>query len=457
MFCQNCGTEFEGGFCPNCGTPAQATIPQQPSAPNYQQPVDLGSQQQPVSDYQQPIAPDSQQQPIPDYQQPFAPGFQQQPPVPPKTKKKFPIWLLIILIVAGVLIVVCSAGGILVAVNSNNSGGTSQSNSEAPSGTTVSNDFDSGTTEFSMDTFAMQIPSAWYKEKSDDDTSYSTYYFYPLLDSSRSFLMVQYHTEDVLDISNDRAVEFFLEAFTEKYSDLELQSNQLLENNSFGDYRRIAMDFSVNGTLASTDMVLFNPTEDSIVVMAMVADSEANVDYSNDYQKIIDSIQLVDEPANSGSSQQTSGSSSGSGMTASQKDALDKADSYLSWTNFSRQGLIDQLEYEGFSQADSEYAVDNCGADWNEQALGKAKSYLKSSAFSYSGLIDQLEYEDFTTEQATYAVDNCGADWNEQAIKCAERYIKYTDLSGEKLVSQLEYEGFTYEQAVYGAQRSGGY
>lgn len=43
MFCQNCGTEFEGGFCPNCGTPAQATIPQQPSALNYQQPVDLGS------------------------------------------------------------------------------------------------------------------------------------------------------------------------------------------------------------------------------------------------------------------------------------------------------------------------------------------------------------------------------------------------------------------------------
>ena len=423
-----------------------------PSAPNYQQPVDLGSQQQPVSDYQQPIAPDSQQQPIPDYQQPFAPGFQQQPPVPPKTKKKFPIWLLIILIVAGVLIVVCSAVGILVAVNSNNSGGTSQSNSEAPSGITVSNDFDSGTTEFTMDTLTMQIPSAWYEKESDDDVIY----FYPLLDTGTSFLMIQYETDISFDVTNEQSFELYLDGMKESIDSIEVHNSSVLKSNELGSYRRTLMDFTISGIHASVDMLLLNPSEDVLVHVAMVTDSRSNTDYSNDFQKIIDSIQLVDEPANSGSSQQTSGSS-GSSMTASQKDALDKADSYLSWTNFSRQGLIDQLEYEGFSQADSEYAVDNCGADWNEQALGKAKSYLKSSAFSYSGLIDQLEYEDFTTEQATYAVDNCGADWNEQAIKCAERYIKYTDLSGEKLVSQLEYEGFTYDQAVYGAQQSGGY
>lgn len=166
-----------------------------PSAPNYQQPVDLGSQQQPVSDYQQP----------------FAPGFQQQPPVPPKTKKKFPIWLLIILIVAGVLIVVCSAVGILVAVNSNNSGGTSQSNSEAPSGITVSNDFDSGTTEFTMDTLTMQIPSAWYEKESDDDVIY----FYPLLDTGTSFLMIQYETDISFDVTNEQSFELYLDGMKE--------------------------------------------------------------------------------------------------------------------------------------------------------------------------------------------------------------------------------------------------
>ncbi|MCA5960456.1 Ltp family lipoprotein [Blautia sp. RD014234] len=39
------------------------------------------------------------------------------------------------------------------------------------------------------------------------------------------------------------------------------------------------------------------------------------------------------------------------------------------------------------------------------------------TAFSYSGLVEQLEYEGFSNESSTFAVDNCGADWNEQAAK----------------------------------------
>ena len=50
-----------------------------------------------------------------------------------------------------------------------------------------------------------------------------------------------------------------------------------------------------------------------------------------------------------------------------------------------------------------------------KNALESAKSYLDVSPFSHSGLIQQLEFEGYTTEEATYAADNCGADWNEQA------------------------------------------
>lgn len=42
------------------------------------------------------------------------------------------------------------------------------------------------------------------------------------------------------------------------------------------------------------------------------------------------------------------------------------------------------------------------GADWKEQAVRKAEEYLKSSVLSKSGLIEQLEYEGFTHEQAVY-------------------------------------------------------
>lgn len=144
-----------------------------------------------------------------------------------------------------------------------------------------------------------------------------------------------------------------------------------------------------------------------------------------------------------------------SNITMGQLNALDSAKSYLSFTAFSYEGLIDQLEFEGYTTEDATYAAENCGANWNEQALKKAKSYLDSTAFSYTGLIDQLEYEGFTSEQATYGVDQCGADWNEQAVKKAESYLSWSSFSKEELIGQLEYEGFTHEQAVYGVEQNG--
>ena len=162
---------------------------------------------------------------------------------------------------------------------------------------------------------------------------------------------------------------------------------------------------------------------------------------------------------NSTSNNTTNGSSSSNTSTqsgtTSQQNALKKAKSYLSHSAFSYQGLIDQLEYEGYSNADAKYAVDNCGANWNEQALKQAKSYLSHSAFSYQGLIDQLEYEDYTSSQAKYGADNCGANWNEQAAKKAKSYLSYSAFSRDGLISQLQYEKFTYEQAVYGVEANG--
>lgn len=55
-----------------------------------------------------------------------------------------------------------------------------------------------------------------------------------------------------------------------------------------------------------------------------------------------------------------------------------------------------------------------------QNALKMAKTYLSSMPFSYSGLIDQLQYEGFSLEDATYGADNCGADWMVQAEKSAK-------------------------------------
>lgn len=143
------------------------------------------------------------------------------------------------------------------------------------------------------------------------------------------------------------------------------------------------------------------------------------------------------------------------GATTGKEGALNRANSYLSHSAFSYTGLIEQLEYEGFSEYEAQYAADNCGADWKKQALKKAQSYLSHSAFSKSGLTEQLEYEGFTNEEAKYGVDNCDADWNEQAAKKAASYLSHSTFTKTELIDQLEYEGFTHEQALYGVKQNG--
>ena len=140
--------------------------------------------------------------------------------------------------------------------------------------------------------------------------------------------------------------------------------------------------------------------------------------------------------------------------TSGEKNALAKALQYLDYSAFSYSGLVEQLEYEGYSHSESTYAADNCGANWKEQAAEKALSYLDYSAFSYNGLIEQLEYEGFTSSEAQYGVDNCDADWNAQAVKKAKEYLNYSSFSRSELIDQLVFEGFTQSQAEYGVSHA---
>jgi hypothetical protein len=94
--------------------------------------------------------------------------------------------------------------------------------------------------------------------------------------------------------------------------------------------------------------------------------------------------------------------------TLSQQNAVAMAGDYLAYTAFSESGLIEQLEFEGFSNEDATYAVNQIDVDWQEQAVNMAQEYLDYTSFSRSGLIEQLEYEGFSNEHATYAVDEIG-------------------------------------------------
>lgn len=89
-----------------------------------------------------------------------------------------------------------------------------------------------------------------------------------------------------------------------------------------------------------------------------------------------------------------------------------------------------------------------------KNALSSAKMYLNVMGFSREGLITQLKFSGFTDDEATYAVDNCGADWNEQAVVKAKQYLDIMPMSKSALITQLVFEGFTQEQAEYGASKA---
>lgn len=95
-----------------------------------------------------------------------------------------------------------------------------------------------------------------------------------------------------------------------------------------------------------------------------------------------------------------------SNLTRAQENAVKSATSYIDYSSFSKEGLIRQLQVEKFSVDDATFAVEYLertgGVDWNDQAVKSAKSYLSYSSFSLEGLIRQLEVERFTPAQAEY-------------------------------------------------------
>lgn len=95
-------------------------------------------------------------------------------------------------------------------------------------------------------------------------------------------------------------------------------------------------------------------------------------------------------------------------MTTSQSNAIRQAENYINTMPFSKTGLAEQLEYEGYSAADAKFAVDQLEVDWRGQAVRHAKQYMETMPFSRDGLIEQLVYEGHSKEDAVYAAGEVG-------------------------------------------------
>ena len=89
-----------------------------------------------------------------------------------------------------------------------------------------------------------------------------------------------------------------------------------------------------------------------------------------------------------------------------------------------------------------------------KNALAAAKLYLSSMPLSYQGVLDQLEFDGYTSSEAQYGADNCGASWKEQAVRSAETYLGTMPLSEKRLREQLSFDGYTDEEVEYAIEKA---
>lgn len=153
-------------------------------------------------------------------------------------------------------------------------------------------------------------------------------------------------------------------------------------------------------------------TEQAKVAVPEAASSESVIaevaapEVASSESVIAEEPSIVEEPVASIPSEPVVAPSPAPEVSREFRNALGSAKDYLNYTSFSKQGLHDQLLYEGFPEDAAQYAVDNVVTDWNKNALQTAIDYLDYSSFSDQGLYDQLIYEGYTAEQAQYAIDN---------------------------------------------------
>lgn len=95
-------------------------------------------------------------------------------------------------------------------------------------------------------------------------------------------------------------------------------------------------------------------------------------------------------------------------ITVGMQNALKTANSYMKWAKFSKKRLKDQLEFEGFSKDEANYAAETIQVDWNEECAKAAKSYMSWTGYSRKRLVEQLQFEGFTDSEVAYGVSAVG-------------------------------------------------
>ena len=116
--------------------------------------------------------------------------------------------------------------------------------------------------------------------------------------------------------------------------------------------------------------------------------------------------------------------------------------------------IEEDLTEAGFTKEEIKFAREHVGVDWKEQAYIEALYYLASGGMSKDGLYDQLLYEGYSEEYAKYAVSKEDINYYEQAIYDAlfSRYTSanYGDADTKEDAERiLKLDGYTDEEIKF--------
>lgn len=111
--------------------------------------------------------------------------------------------------------------------------------------------------------------------------------------------------------------------------------------------------------------------------------------------------------------------------------------------------------FDAFSRAEAEYAIENANIDWKKHAVGKAMETIDwyGDDCSQKSLYDLTRVSGdycnctvFTDEELQYAIYNCGVDWNARAISDMK---DYWDNDYNVIVTAYDFADYLSKQGYY--------
>lgn len=282
-----------------------------------------------------------------------------------------------------------------------------------------SRDFEAGVQSVTVQDLTYSVPKAWDAE---DGENGSTYYY---TESDDSFLSVTFNEITTGDyrVTDWELFNIYMDGMEE--SGCKNTGREMRQNKNRILYAHYTGELDLEQGTYDIEGALFD-CEGGNVHIGFISKKNSEINYTQDINSIFDSVEVPERPSNP----PDDGNSPIPTEPSQEVPSVEPSESVP----------VEPSETTTLGQ---------------RNALAKAEQYLSIMAFSHRGLVAQLKFEGYTTDEATYGADNCGANWNEQAAKKAQQYMELMSFSRQRLIDQLKYDGFTQSQAEYGASAVG--